>query len=77
MNLQVLNANNATTTECHEINPASPSPGKATISTTMEASTVWDEIENGSEDVDIKHEPLEPYVEYPVSLFIFIHIICY
>ena len=35
----------------------------------MEASTVGTEIENGSEDVDIKHEPLEPYVEYPVSLF--------
>ena len=35
----------------------------------MEATTVWTEIENGSEDVDIKHEPLEPYVEYPISSF--------
>ena len=47
------------------------------LSTTMEASTVWAEMENGSENVEIKHEPLEPYVEYPVSLFIFIHIMFY
>ena len=74
MFMQVLNANNATTADSHEINTARLSPGKKTTSTTMEASTVWAEIENGSENVDIKHEPLEPYVEYPVSLFIFIHI---
>ena len=43
----------------------------------MEASTVWAEIKNGSEDVEIKHEPLEPYVEYPVSLFILTHNMLY
>ena len=69
MFMQVLNANNATTTDCHEINTARLSPGKETTSTTLETSTVWDEIEKGSQNVDIKHERLEPYVEYPVSLF--------
>ena len=34
----------------------------------MEESRVGFKIETGAEDVDIKHEPLEPYVEYPVSL---------
>ena len=34
----------------------------------MEKSEVRVKIETGAEDVDIKHEPLEPYVEYPVSL---------
>ena len=73
----MLDANNAANTDGHEINLVRLSPGKETTSTTMEASTVWDEMENGSENVDIKHEPLEPYVEYPVSLFIFIHIMFY
>ena len=35
----------------------------------MEESRVGFKIETGAEDVDIKHEPLEPYVEYPVSLY--------
>ena len=69
MLMQVLNANNDTTADRHEINRVRLSPGKGTTLSTMEASTVWAKIENGSEDVDIKHEPLEPYVEYPVSLF--------
>ena len=38
----------------------------------MEASEVGFKMETGAEDVDIKHEPLEPYVEYPVSLYDYI-----
>ena len=71
MFMQVLNANNAVTADNQDINPARLSPGKGTTSKTMGTSTVWTEIENGSEDIDIKYEPLEPYVDYPVSLFIF------
>ena len=38
----------------------------------MEESRVGIKIETGAEDVDIKHEPLEPYVEYLVSLYDYI-----
>ena len=69
MFMQVLNANNAIAADNHEINPARLNPGKGTTSKTMETSTGWAEIENDCEDVDIKDEPLEPYVEYPVSFF--------
>ena len=43
----------------------------------MEESRVGFKIETGAEDVDIKHEPLEPYVEYPVSLYTMILFIFY
>ena len=75
MFMQVLNANNAIAADNHEINPARLRPGKGTTSKTMEVSTDWTEIENDCEDVNIKYEPLDPYVEYPVSFFanIFFH----
>ena len=69
MFMQVLNANNAIAADSHEVNPARLRPGKGTTSTTMETSTDWTEIENDCEDVDIKYEPLDPYVENHVSFF--------